>query len=80
MTQIVGVANQVAFPAWAKAGREGGSAYRSDMFISTLRLTTSLSVSLCLGLFLGGADLIELIFGERWRTAESLVSRSFPIS
>ncbi|MEE2789212.1 MAG: oligosaccharide flippase family protein [Myxococcota bacterium] len=71
MTQIVGVASQVAFPAWSKVTREGTVQERNTMFLSTLRLTTALSVALCLALFVGGADLIELIFGAKWRDAET---------
>jgi lipopolysaccharide exporter len=71
MTQIVGIASQVAFPAWSQVSREGTIEQRNQMFLSTLRLTTVLSVSLCLFLGLGGADLIEIIFGARWREAES---------
>lgn len=71
MTQIVAIASQVSFPAWSQVVREGTVEERNTMFLSTLRLTTALSVALTVALFVGGGDLIELIFGARWRDAEA---------
>jgi lipopolysaccharide exporter len=70
MTQIVAVASQVSFPAWSQVAREGDTEVRNAMFLSTLRLTTALSVALTVAIFIGGADMIEVIFGARWRDAE----------
>jgi O-antigen/teichoic acid export membrane protein len=71
MTQVVGIASQVAFPAWSKVAREGSVAQRNAMFLSTTRFTAALSIALTVGLFIGGADLVEVIFGEKWRDVES---------
>jgi O-antigen/teichoic acid export membrane protein len=70
VTQIVSTASQVAFPAWAEVGRQGNEALRNSMFLSTLRLTGALSVALVVALYVGGADLVELIYGAKWRDAE----------
>jgi O-antigen/teichoic acid export membrane protein len=71
MTQVVGVASQVAFPAWSKVAREGGQAQRNAMFLSTTRFTVALSVALTVALWIGGADLVEVVFGQGWRDVEA---------
>lgn len=69
-TQIISTANQVTYPMWSKVVREEGTELRSKMFLSTVHLTMSLCFALNIGLYVGGGDLIELIYGQGWREAE----------
>lgn len=69
-TQVISTANQVTYPMWSRVVREEGVALRSQMFLSTIRLTMSLCLALSVGLYVGGGDLIELIYGPGWREAE----------
>lgn len=69
-TQVISTATQVTYPMWSRVVREGGTELRAQMFLNTVRLTMSLCLAISLGLYIGGGDLIELIFGPGWREAE----------
>lgn len=74
ITSIVGVATQVAFPTWSAVVRQGDMEKRDRMFLGTVRFTGALSIALSIAMLVSGADLLETIFGAKWRDANEALS------
>jgi O-antigen/teichoic acid export membrane protein len=71
IVQISAVVGQVGMPAWSAALRQGDVEGRNRMFVSTVRLSGAITIALCAALMAGGPELLELVFGAKWRPAYS---------
>jgi PST family polysaccharide transporter/lipopolysaccharide exporter len=65
-TYIMQIANQIAYPLWSKASRDGDIALRNQMFITTFKFTSVAALLFTVIFYLLGDRLILLIYGKKW--------------
>jgi O-antigen/teichoic acid export membrane protein len=65
-TYIMQIANQIAYPLWSKAVRDGDLGLRNQMFMTTLKFTSLAAFLFAVIFYLMGESLIVLIYGQKW--------------
>lgn len=71
ISSITSIASEVAFPTWSEVVRQGDTETRDRMFVETVRFTGAVSIAVTVALFVGGADVLETVFGAKWRDADA---------